>query len=481
MPKGQTIETLLKGGSTAWNKLRQAGKVAHDHTGATFAQLFSANADLSGLGLIGSEWEKCDLSRVSFREADLSNAYFHGGRLQDCDFRGSNLEGATFENLKLVRCDFSGAQGLEDVEFDEVDMDRVTGLHGEEPPPGPPIPAHGVTSFTREQRTAAAAGALGLDDLPPFRPGDSPGTLVYRGLKTLSSIPAWVLDAPGLRLPVPPRGPAGNLEALYREAVQTRLENRRPAAESDVVKRAQAALRLGSKDAPFAAMYLREVGLEPNFRFSAARSLRDALRAEMDVDDLTSPFDPRVSGALLELKLPNEANDFLGEAKRRLSAAQLFTALLEAGFTPENNWEEAVDSAPPAQELAVVAAGSERRVLEEAFRAFAALPEEARLRRLAYLAESTGHLQALSQLPEGTEPAWLNGPEARECHEQEMRFVQSMRAEDIPKKLPELALAELGVPVGTVPDDSEDDLFVQLRCSVCGKEKLLIQSPETNA
>ena len=77
--------------------MRKDGRVAIDHTGATFAQLFSANADLSGLQLIGSEWEKCDLSKVSFREADLSNAYFHGGRLQDCDFRGANLEGATFE------------------------------------------------------------------------------------------------------------------------------------------------------------------------------------------------------------------------------------------------------------------------------------------------------------------------------------------------------------------------------------------------
>jgi hypothetical protein len=480
MTKGQTIEVLLQGGSTAWNKLRQAGKVPHDHTGATFAQLFSANADLSGLGLIGSEWEKCDLSRVSFREADLSNAYFHGGRLQDCDFRGSNLEGATFEKMKLVRCDFSGARGLEEVEFDEVDMDRVTGLHGEEPTPGPPPPAHGVTSFTREQRTAAAAGALGgPDELPPFRPQDSAGTLVFRGLKSLAAIPAWVLDVPGLRLPTPDRGPGGtSLESLYREAVHTRLENRRPAADPEVVKRAQSALRLGAKEAPFAAMYLREVGLEANFRFSAAKVLRDALHAEMDIDDLTSPFDPRTSGALLELKLTHQASEFFGEARRRLSAAQLFTALLEAGFTPENNWEEALESTEAAQELAALATAGDRAALEEGFRAFTALPEEARLRRLAYLAEAMGHLQALSRLPEGTEPVWLHGPEARECHDREMRFVQVMRAEDIPKKVPELALAELGVPIGTVPEEAEGDLFIHLRCSVCGKEKLLIQSPE---
>ena len=164
MPKAPTIETLLQNGCAEWNKLRKAGKAPLDHTGATFAQLFSANADLSGLGLVGTEWEKCDLSKVNFRDTDLSNAYFHGGRLQDCDFRGANLEGATFERLKLLRCDFTGAQGLDALELDDVDMDRVVGLDGEEAPPPPPPPAQGVTAFTREQREKAlgmnaAAGA----------------------------------------------------------------------------------------------------------------------------------------------------------------------------------------------------------------------------------------------------------------------------------------------------------------------------------
>ena len=49
MPKAPTIETLLKSGSAEWNKLRKAGKIGVDHTGATFENLFSANADLSGL------------------------------------------------------------------------------------------------------------------------------------------------------------------------------------------------------------------------------------------------------------------------------------------------------------------------------------------------------------------------------------------------------------------------------------------------
>jgi GH15 family glucan-1,4-alpha-glucosidase len=37
--------------------------------------------------------------------------------------------------------------------------------------------------------------------------------------------------------------------------------------------------------------------------------------------------------------------------------------------------------------------------------------------------------------------------------------------------------AELGIPEGTVPEESEQDLFIHLRCSTCGKEKLLMQSP----
>ena len=56
MAKTQAIEALLKNGSAAWNKLRNEGKVPLEHTGATFKNLFSAGADLSGLILVGSEW-----------------------------------------------------------------------------------------------------------------------------------------------------------------------------------------------------------------------------------------------------------------------------------------------------------------------------------------------------------------------------------------------------------------------------------------
>jgi hypothetical protein len=467
MPNGHNIESLLKGGSTAWNKLRQAGKIPREHTGATLVHLFSANADLSGLELVGTEWEKCDLSKVSFRDSDLSNAYFHGGRLQECDFRGCNLDGATFEQIKLVRCDFSGAKGLENLELQQVDLDRVIGLGGEEPGP-------------------AKSAARSTDDEPtdghlPFRPQDPPAALISRGLKANDLAPAWVLDVPGLRLSIEVHPPTGaGLEALYREAVRARLSGRSAFLDADAVGRAQAALRLGSRDSPFAALYLSEVGVEPVFRFSAARSLRSALQTEIEIDDATAALDPRTSGALLVLKLPHEAAEFLGEAKRRLAAAHLFTALLEAGFTPDHNWDEAIESSDRAQELAALAALGERKEMEEAFRAFAVLPEEIRFRRLAYLAESVAHLEALNRLPPGIEPSWLAGPEARECHEREMTFIAALRAKEIPEKVAALASSELGIPIGAVPADSEDDLFIQVRCAVCGKEKLLVQSPESS-
>jgi hypothetical protein len=479
MSKVPSIENLLKGGSAEWNRLRKLGKVSTEHTGATFSQLFSANADLSGLDLVGSEWEKCDLSKMNFRETDLSNAYFHGGRLQDCDFRGANLEGATFERMKVLRCDFSGARGLDSLELDEVDLDRVVGLNGEAPPPPPP-PAHGVTSFTREQRLhAETVAAEQVIEHLPYRPQDPPGTLLVRGLGAMGAVPLWVLDVPGLRPPVPQQPAAGSsLESLYREAVRARLEGRRPISDQEAVKRAQRALQLGAKDAAVAAMYLRELGEAPLFRFSAAKALKAALREELDVEDATGAVDPRTTGALLGLKLPHEVTEQLGEVRRRLAAAQLFSALLEAGFTPEHNWEEAMESADSAMDLATVAAGEDRGELSEALRSFAGLPLEARLRRLAYLAESSAHLAELSRLSAEIEPGWLNGPEARECHEREMALVQALGAEEIPAKVAELAQAELGIEPGTVPEDSERDLFVHFRCEVCGKERLVMQSAD---
>ncbi|MDP3236713.1 MAG: pentapeptide repeat-containing protein [Myxococcales bacterium] len=404
MPKQPTIEDLLKNGSKQWNQLRKDGKVALDHTGATFPQLFSANADLSGLTLIGSEWEKCDLSKVTFKEADLTNSYFHGGRLQDCDFRGANLEGATFEKLKLLRCDFTGARGLEELEFDDCDMDRVVGLNGEMAPPPPPPPAVGITSFTREQRAAAMAAQSQLpedSDLPPFRPTDPPGTLLFRGLKHVANPPPWVLDVPGLRPPLPVRmAPGISLEHLYREAVKTRLEGRRPVPDMQAIEKAKEVIATGAHDSAIAVMYMREVGVEPTPSDAALATLANDLSRAMEVEDATGDVDPRITGAMLELRGTAEGLEHLGELRVRLAAVQLFTSLLEAGFAPDNNWEEAVDSQEPSQDLAHIASNGNRPMLKEAFEGFAALPDEVRMRRLAYLAEATAHIEAMAAVGE---------------------------------------------------------------------------------
>lgn len=399
MGKQVSIEELLKAGSKQWNQLRKDNKVPMDHTGATFPQLFSANADLSGLTLIGTEWEKCDLSKVSFKDADLSNAYFHGGRLQDCDFRGAKVGGATFEKLKLLRCDFTNAVGLEELEFDDCDMDRVTGLDGEDAPPPPPPPVVGVTSFTREQR--AAVMGLGPtaneSDLPPFRPGDAPGTLLFRGMKHIANPPPWVLDVPGLRPPLPVRMPPGaSLEHQYREAVKTRMEGRRPVPDMQAVAKAKETVATGGQGCAVAVMYLREVGEEVVPSEGAIDNLNLMLREAIEVEDPTADIDPRITGALHELKASAEATDLLGELRMKLAAVQLFSALMEAGFMPDNNWEEAVDSAEASQDLAHIASNGNRPILTDAFKAFAELPDEIRMRRLAYLAEATAHVEAMA-------------------------------------------------------------------------------------
>jgi hypothetical protein len=119
------------------------------------------------------------------------------------------------------------------------------------------------------------------------------------------------------------------------------------------------------------------------------------LREAAEVEDPTADVDPRVTGALAELKATAEALDVLGELRMKLAAVQLFTALMEAGFMPDNNWEEAVDSQEASQDLAHIA-GGDREQLAEAFKAFAELPEDVRLRRLAYLAEAVAHVEAMA-------------------------------------------------------------------------------------
>ena len=100
-------------------------------------------------------------------------------------------------------------------------------------------------------------------ELPPFRPGDAPGTLLFRGLKHIANPPPWVLDVPGLRPPLPVRMPPGaSLEHQYREAVKTRLEGRRPVPDMQMVAKAKEVVASGGGDAAVAVMYLREVGEE---------------------------------------------------------------------------------------------------------------------------------------------------------------------------------------------------------------------------
>jgi Pentapeptide repeats (8 copies) len=128
MSKATSLDALLKRGSSEFAKLRESGALPTDFTGATLVRLFCANANLSGLDLTGTEWEKCELSKVDFRNADLSNAYFHGGKLEDCDFTGANVDGATFEKIKLTRCDFTEVLGRDELQQSDVIARDVIGL-----------------------------------------------------------------------------------------------------------------------------------------------------------------------------------------------------------------------------------------------------------------------------------------------------------------------------------------------------------------
>jgi len=234
-------------------------------------------------------------------------------------------------------------------------------------------------------------------ELPPFRPADPPGTLLFRGMKHVANPPPWVLDVPGLRPPLPVRMPGGtSLEHLYREAVKTRLEGRRPVPDMQAVAKAKEVVASGGGDAAVAVMYLREVGEEVLPSEAAVDGLNTDLREAIEVEDPTADIDPRITGALHELKASAEALDLLGELRMKLAAVQLFSALMEAGFMPDNNWEEAVDSTEASQDLAHIASNGNRPVLTDAFKAFAELPDEVRLRRLAYLAEATAHVEAMA-------------------------------------------------------------------------------------
>ena len=128
MSRSPTLDVILRSGSAAWNALRKSGTAPLDHTGATMTQLFCADADLSGVSLVGTELDNCELNGIDFRNADLTNAYFHHCRIRDCRFEAAKLANASFEKLRLVRCSFVGAEGLDSLELEEADMDDVEGL-----------------------------------------------------------------------------------------------------------------------------------------------------------------------------------------------------------------------------------------------------------------------------------------------------------------------------------------------------------------
>jgi hypothetical protein len=174
------------------------------------------------------------------------------------------------------------------------------------------------------------------------------------------------------------------------------MEGRRPVPDMQAVAKAKEVVATGGGDTAVAVMYLREVGEEVVPSEPAIDGLNADLREAVEVEDATADIDPRITGALHELKASAEALDMLGELRMKLAAVQLFSALMEAGFMPDNNWEEAVDSAEPSQDLAHIASNGNRSVLIESFKAFAELPDEVRLRRLAYLAESTAHVEAMA-------------------------------------------------------------------------------------
>jgi hypothetical protein len=162
------------------------------------------------------------------------------------------------------------------------------------------------------------------------------------------------------------------------------------------VQKAHTLVANGGADVSLAVVYLREVGEEVTASEPSVDSLNELLHRGMESEDPTADVDPRITNALAELKATAEALEVVGELRMRLAACQLFTALLEAGFTPENNWEEAVDSAEASQDLAHVSTNGQRDRLGDMFRAYAELPDDVRMRRLAYLAEATAHVESMA-------------------------------------------------------------------------------------
>lgn len=127
-----SLEDALRKGGAELKKLRRSKQLAVAHVGATLVDIKLAGGDLSGLQLIGTEWEGCVFEGTSFVNADLSNCLIHRGVFLGCDFTGTDFSGASIEHALFSRCNFSGVKGWDTVEQDDVELDQV---HGLSPPP----------------------------------------------------------------------------------------------------------------------------------------------------------------------------------------------------------------------------------------------------------------------------------------------------------------------------------------------------------
>jgi hypothetical protein len=270
-------------------------------------------------------------------------------------------------------------------------MDRVIGLdeledeedeEGEESKAG-----HADTNMDN------AASAL----IQNFRPFDTPAQLFQKGLCRLEQIPLWVLDVHELNPPLPAQNPMTlGPEGLLRDWAKTRLGHQKPAVTETGLQRAQAAVAQNSADVACAIVYLHHQGVAFSLSETVLRSLQNTFQETIELDDLTGAVDPRLVHALKLSKAEQALFNSLDELRIRLSAAQLFTALLQAELSPDNAlWKEAVEKDETATSLSQMASGGDMGFLEEAFHVFAGLPEEIQLQRLACLSVSNQMVEDL--------------------------------------------------------------------------------------
>jgi uncharacterized protein YjbI with pentapeptide repeats len=82
------------------------------------------NANLFGLNLAGINLSDADLTGANLSTADLTGANLEFAYLNDADLRGAILTNSNLRNANLFRTDLRGAI-LEDIDFEDVDMDDV--------------------------------------------------------------------------------------------------------------------------------------------------------------------------------------------------------------------------------------------------------------------------------------------------------------------------------------------------------------------